>query len=264
MIKAAFFDVDGTIVSFKDHKLIPSAIEAINKLREKNIKVFVATGRALFQLDYILDNLKLDGLVTLNGCNSFIDSEEIFRAHLHKDDLYRLSEYLEKNNNPFSCNLITKNDIYINAFTKEVLDMYREFNITVPKIVNFKEYINKNYSDILQINLFVNKEKEEELMKEIFINSEATRWADSFADINCKGITKITGVLKIIEHFNIDISETIAFGDGGNDFTMIQNVGIGVAMGNANEHLKEVADYITDNVDDDGVYKALKHFNIIE
>ena len=104
MIKAAFFDVDGTIVSFKDHKLIPSAIEAINKLKEKNIKVFVATGRALFQLDYILDNLKLDGLVTLNGCNSFIDSEEIFRAHLHKDDLYRLYEYLEKNNNPFSCN----------------------------------------------------------------------------------------------------------------------------------------------------------------
>ena len=55
----------------------------------------------------------------------------------------------------------------------------------------------------------------------------------------------------------------MAFGDGGNDITMLSNVGIGVAMGNANENVKLIADYVTDTVDNDGIFKALKHFSII-
>ena len=68
---------------------------------------------------------------------------------------------------------------------------------------------------------------------------------------------------KIIEYYGINISETMAFGDGGNDITMIEHAAIGVAMGNANEGVKEVADYITDDVDNNGIYNALKHFSII-
>ena len=59
------------------------------------------------------------------------------------------------------------------------------------------------------------------------------------------------------------MEETIAFGDGGNDITMIEHAAIGVAMGNANKEVKEIADYITDDVDNNGIYNALKHFNII-
>ena len=59
------------------------------------------------------------------------------------------------------------------------------------------------------------------------------------------------------------MEDTIAFGDGGNDITMIEHAAIGVAMGNANEGVKKIADYITDDVDNDGIFNALKHFNII-
>ena len=61
----------------------------------------------------------------------------------------------------------------------------------------------------------------------------------------------------------MDTQNTIAFGDGGNDTSMIKAAGIGVAMGNALESLKEVADYTTTSVDDDGVLNALRHFNLI-
>ena len=100
-------------------------------------------------------------------------------------------------------------------------------------------------------------------MSKIFKNCESSRWHPAFTDVNTKGGGKHIGIDKIIEYYGIDLSETMAFGDGGNDITMIEHASIGVAMGNANEGVKEVADYITDDVDSDGVYKALKHFNIL-
>ena len=59
------------------------------------------------------------------------------------------------------------------------------------------------------------------------------------------------------------MNECMAFGDGGNDIAMLQHAGIGVAMGNAEDDVKQYADYITDSVDEDGIFKALKHLNII-
>ena len=67
MIKAAFFDIDGTLVSFKSHRISDLSKKAIAELRRKGIKVFVASGRALFQINDLHD-LKFDGYITVNGC----------------------------------------------------------------------------------------------------------------------------------------------------------------------------------------------------
>lgn len=69
-----------------------------------------------------------------------------------------------------------------------------------------------------------------------------------------------------MKSFAISVSDrkkTMAFGDGGNDISMLRHAAIGVAMGNANDDVKETADYITTSVDEDGIQKALKHFGII-
>ena len=101
-------------------------------------------------------------------------------------------------------------------------------------------------------------------MNNILINSSSSRWHPIFFDVNIKDIGKHIGIDKIIEHYGIKLEETIAFGDGENDISMIKHAHIGVAMGNANKEVKEIADYITDDVDNEGVYKALKHFNLID
>ena len=97
MIKAAFFDVDGTLVNFKDRKISDSSKKAIKELRENGIKVFVASGRALFQIEDLVD---FDGYITVNGCNCFVDEDnklkEIYRVSLDKDDLFSLVDYLDK------------------------------------------------------------------------------------------------------------------------------------------------------------------------
>ena len=89
------------------------------------------------------------------------------------------------------------------------------------------------------------------------------RWHPAFVDVTAKGNTKQNGIDQIIRHFGIKLEETMAFGDGGNDISMLRHAGIGVAMGNAKEEVKQAADYVTASIDDDGIAKALKHFGII-
>ena len=85
----------------------------------------------------------------------------------------------------------------------------------------------------------------------------------AIADVVPRGSSKAVGIDKIIEYYGISLHETMAFGDGGNDMAMLRHAGIGVAMGNAGDEVKEAADYVTDSVDDDGVMNALRHFDVI-
>ena len=92
---------------------------------------------------------------------------------------------------------------------------------------------------------------------------EYGRWNPDFADITPKGVTKHQGIDVFCKHFGLQLEETMAFGDGGNDIPMLRHAGIGVAMGNAVEEAKAVADYVTTDVDAEGVAQALKHFGVI-
>ena len=96
--------------------------------------------------------------------------------------------------------------------------------------------------------------------------SPTARWAAGIPPsqtLTAKGNTKQNGIDQIIRHFGIKLEEAMAFGDGGNDISMLRHAGIGVAMGNANDDVKAVADYVTTSVDENGIANALKHFHII-
>lgn len=261
MIKAIFFDIDGTLVSFNTHKISDSSKKAIKELKEKGIKVFIATGRIRMQVNN-LDSLEFDGYITANGHDCYVGDKEIYRNGISKETIISLLDYL-KNEEKFSCSIMTNDGIFINYIDDKVKKLSEGVDIEIPAVENFHEFVEENIDNILQINIFVDENKEKELMEKIFKDCESSRWHPAFADINKKGGGKAVGVDKIIEYYKIDISETMAFGDGGNDITMIEHCAVGIAMGNANDRLKKVADYITDSVDNDGIYNALKHFNII-
>ena len=92
---------------------------------------------------------------------------------------------------------------------------------------------------------------------------ESSRWYPTFADVTARGADKGEGLKTVARHFGFPIGSTMAFGDGGNDVRMLQVAGIGVAMGNANDSIKAVADYVTASVDDDGVKKALEYWHVL-
>lgn len=84
-----------------------------------------------------------------------------------------------------------------------------------------------------------------------------------FVATEAKGDTKQKGIDEMIRYFDIKLEETMSFGDGGNDISMLRHAAIGVAMGQAKEDVKAAANYVTAPIDEDGISKAMKHFGII-
>ena len=113
-----------------------------------------------------------------------------------------------------------------------------------------------------QMCVFMSPEQEERIMRE-FPECVSSRWSPLMADINMRGVTKASGMDVFLRHYGIDRSRSMAFGDGGNDVEMIRHAGVGVALGNAVDAAKRAADYVTATVDDDGVLRALQHYEVL-
>ena len=122
--------------------------------------------------------------------------------------------------------------------------------------------LNRGYTHpIYQAILYMSEEDQRKLPPMPSIR--LTSWTLGGADVIPASGGKAAGIAKVLQHYGIDKSETMAFGDGHNDVDMFSAVGIAVAMGNACREAKEAAHYITDPVDEDGIYNALKHFGIL-
>lgn len=116
--------------------------------------------------------------------------------------------------------------------------------------------------DILQLTPFFPADYEPELLARMS-QCVSGRWHPEFTDITANGADKGKGILAIARHEGFDPKHTMAFGDGGNDTSMILQAGIGIAMGNAIDELKQQADYVTSSVDDNGILNALRHFQVV-
>ena len=139
---------------------------------------------------------------------------------------------------------------------------YDQLNVGVDIPERSTDAVLREGKDVLQLTAFITAEQEAEVRKKA-TGVEYGRWHPAFADITPKGVTKHQGIDVLCRHFGIRLEETMAFGDGGNDIPMLRHAGIGVAMGNAIAEAKDAADYVTTDIDDDGVAHALKHFGVI-
>ncbi len=257
-IKAVFFDIDGTLISFKTHEIPKSTIEAIKELQAKGIKTILATGRSINSIDHI-KFLDFDGYITFNGGYCLTkDLEVLHRKPIDARDIESVLAYAKEKALSFS--FMSEREITIHDVTPEIAGMYAHLNLPVPKLVDMEKV---DTGSILQTNIFLGPEEEQEFMEKVMPNSLSSRWTPLFADVNPKGLSKKVGIDIFCKHFGVELEETMAFGDGGNDITMLKHVKVGVAMGNANPEVKEISDYVTDDVDDDGIWNALKKFQVI-
>lgn len=256
MIKAAFFDVDGTIYSHAAKSVPESTMKAIKELREKGIKTFLATGRHFIELDRLLTgNTHFDGYVTLNGQLCTDGSKNIIYGNPIRGEgaAYLLSAFHEKK---MPILIVEQGRLYVNLINEKVVKAQGEISTPLPKL---GEYTG---APIYQFICFGGKELEAELAQKL-PECKITRWSPFGVDIISKSGGKVAGIKKMLEIHDIRREEVIAFGDGENDMEMLEFAGTGVAMGNAEAEVKKTADYVTADIDDDGIWKALKHFEIL-
>lgn len=255
-IKAVFFDVDGTLLSYITGEVPQSTRNALAKLRERGIKTVVATGRHMNAFSKLpLSNIQFDGYLTLNGQLLLDEDRKVYAGTaIDSGEMEVLSRIFTAKRIPFA--LIGENDVYINYVDEAVIRTQAETNGTVPDIGSYRG------EKVYQILAFV-PEHHKKLLDDLLDECHITSWNDTGIDIIPEGGGKSVGIQKFLDRYGIDRSETMAFGDGENDINMLQFVGIGVAMGNAGQETKNAADYVTDTVDNDGIEKALQHFGLI-
>ena len=260
MIKALFFDIDGTLVSFNTHKVAQSTIDGLNIAKERGIKIFISTGRPLSFINNLEDIEHLiDGYITTNGSYNFMGKSVISMHSIPKEEVLTLVDYLNKHEYP-TILVGTDNTAVINhkpIVDRIVIDTLNitniDYSITAETVLQ---------QDILQITPFITQEQQDIIMPQI-PHCTSERWHPEFIDTVNKQASKGKALSDIVAYNDLLISETMAFGDGGNDISMLLKAGVGVAMGNANDNVKAMAKYVTSSADDDGIYKALKHFEVI-
>lgn len=252
-----FFDIDGTLVSFKSHTVPESARRAIARLREQGVKVFIATGRLMKHVA-IVNDVEVDGYITVNGGYCITSAGEvIFESAFPRATVERVIDLSEQYG--FDLNVMTHQDMYVSSMGERVKKIASMINI-MPTVADVRTIAATQ--PVVQMCPYISRELEQEIMP-LLPDCVGSRWIETFMDLNVRGVDKSLGIQQVMNYYGLTMAEAMAFGDGGNDLPMVRDAAVGVAMGNACDELKAVADYITSSVDEDGVSRALEHFGLI-
>lgn len=269
MKKIIFLDVDGTLVG-PGHIMPESAKVAIQKARTNGHIVVVCTGRTNSSIPDWLRNVGFDGIIASAGANVFWNGEEIYNSYIPKEELYIVSKILDKHN--ASTVFQGRDGRFVTEAHREAIDTFfgnigrnsdsNPFQMTV---------VDEPYNmDAIESGVYINSDADiEQIQKEIGNKVKIT--GASFGkertyngEFTLDGINKATGMKILIEHLGLTRDDIIAFGDGPNDFEMIEYAKTGVVMGNGVDELKAIADMVTTNVLDDGIYNGFKKLNLID
>ena len=257
--KAMFFDIDGTLVPFGSHGVPAEARAAIEELRRRGVKMFVATGRHMAWIDN-LDGLEFDGYVVANGslCLLADKKTEVFKRCVNPSDLKRLVEYAPQS--PLSFVVVPADgDIFLSGPCPEMEIINRDLNLPPVPVRPLQTALGK---DIVQLMAFGSEADRSDLalFSQVLEDCEPTSWHPLFCDIVPRGSDKGVGVREMCRHFGIDISETVAFGDGDNDIPMLRACGQGVAMGQATAEVKAAAGIVAPTFSEGGLAVSLQRY----
>jgi Cof subfamily protein (haloacid dehalogenase superfamily) len=254
--KVIFFDIDGTIL---DHnKEIPSSTrDAIQMLKDHGHHVAIATGRAPFMFEDLRKELDIHSYVSFNGQYVVFEDEVIFENPLKKETLENLLQFADKENHPLV--FMSEEDMMSTTGEHPFIEQSMgSLKFTHPK-ENRHYYLEKN---IYQTLLFCESAEEERYQH--YSELKLIRWHELSTDILPVNGSKAEGIKQLAKRLNIDRENIYAFGDGLNDLEMIEYVGTGVAMGNAVQSLKEIADYITKPVNEDGILYGIQQLELVK
>lgn len=279
MSKIIFLDIDGTIVDYDNH--IPnSARQAIRKARENGHLVYVCTGRSKAEMPDDIWNIGFDGMIGGNG--SYVEHKgQILQHQLIPYETAKravdwlesrgLEFYLESNNGLFASRnfreaarpTLRAYALGKGASEEQVLHMEAE------DALHGLVYGGELYRDDLNKISFILHSYQDHLdSKEAFPELKAGTWGGRgeealFGDLGVKDIHKAYAVDVILQHLGANREDTIAFGDAKVDIPMLEACQIGVAMGNGGPEILAMADLITDDVREDGLYKAFEKLGLL-
>lgn len=254
-IKGIFFDVDGTLICHDQGRISENTLKALYTLKEKGIRLFLATARHITELKELQIDFPFDGYVLLNGQLCLNAQKQILLANpIEGQDQKQLATLFTTC--AFPMVLVEKDRLYINTVTPQVIQAQTAISSKVPPVSSY------NNDPFYQCTAFIDEEQAHRLSQTLE-DCTITRWNPYGVDIISAQGGKFKGIQAMLAYYDIDVSETMSFGDGQNDMEMLQYTKVGVAMQNADPAVCQVADFVTKSAGEDGIVYALKKYKLI-
>lgn len=261
---AIFFDIDGTIVPEGTAEIPETTREAIRLAQKNGHYTFINTGRTYPAVDSFVKELNFDGYICGCGTNIYFQGEELMSKQLGNKLSAEIARDLEKYH--IDGILEGVHNIYYRKkpFHPDVLGIQkgRKERGLVLKEDRFWDDADICYD---KMALWLTEDSDfNKFRRKYETQFEMIQRADDFFELVPKGYSKASGMEYIEKHLGIAHEHTIAIGDSTNDLPMLSYAAISIAMGNSNPAIFNQVSYITADIYEDGIYKALEHYNIIK
>lgn len=262
-----FMDLDGTLIDFNVAKITEKTAYALQEARKEGHKVFLNTGRPVFRLEQI-DLTLFDGYICYSGGYVYTDKKVLYQNFL---DSVLLEKII------CACGRLEIDMSFMGERKSYYSGRAYEYFLKIPEGREkgkaatglSTDFCGYKTDQIYKVGLYCkNVDAAESLKKELgnlctIVYSSATpdNKIQRF-ELTRNGINKWTGIEKILSYYQASQEDTVGIGDNWNDLEMIQNCSTGIVMGNAPDQLKELADYVTESSENEGIYHAMQWLNI--
>lgn len=267
--KLIAFDMDGTLLN-SQKKITDKTCEAIQKAIDAGIIVILNTGRCVAELEEYMDVLKNI---------QYINSTSGALVYDRKSDKDIYSSALDVDTVKAILDIVSSKDVMIDFLTRESIvqrdkiekmeqyrmEVYRDMfeRVTVKWEDICGQYLEKPFP-VAKLNIYHTSEEARnytrQRIKELQLGVEMVNAETTSLEISAKGIDKGIGLEKLCQYLNISLSQTIVVGDADNDIGAMKKAGLAVAMGNANERIKELADVMVADNDHDGCREVIEKY----
>lgn len=256
-IKIVFFDIDGTLIDMKKKCISEKTLETLRRLKEKGIRICVATGRSPMQVPRF-PGVEFDAFLTYNGSYCFDRHQDIFSNPLRREDVRTLIKNAAGLGRPVS--VATKSRLAANGADQDLTEYYGFGGLDLEIADDFDAVAEQE--EIYQLMLGCRKEDYTAILEGTRA-AKIAAWWDRAVDIIPSNGGKGIAIDGMLDFYHLSKEEAMAFGDGNNDIEMLQAVGHGIAMQNASEELKAAADEVCGDVAEDGIYFYCKEHGLI-
>lgn len=272
--KHIFLDIDGTLVGY-DSKIPASALKALQLAQANGHKIIIASGRSYGMIySDLLNTVKFDGIIASGGACVIVDGKVIYESFIEGDDLAFIIDYFRKNGINYL--LMTKDELYAepvfnnhiipgmiaNGYNKDVVKQAYGWNTEVEDVRVVKGGEKLAYFTSPYLPDKIAKDLDGRFYVVDFSIGKVSE-GSYFGEMNNAGVTKASGIDEYLAYVGASIEDTIAIGDSANDLEMLEHAQVAIAMGNGTEAAKAVADFVTTDVDKDGIYNAFKKYGLI-
>lgn len=258
-IKAIAFDMDGTLLT-DDKQISPRTGRCFKALEKQGIALVLSTGRSFGALEPYKKDLNLNyPVICYNGARILGNSGNLIKDHQLQDDIARyIIDFAREED--LHIQIYRNGKLYFEKRTPEG-DFYENHVNVKGTVVNFDDFDPPGITKIMYLGDHDYLDGLGKLIKKHFEKRLSVMFSNPmFLEFMAGGVSKGSALFEVADHLGIGIDSIMAFGDGQNDISMIKTAGIGIAMSNATNEVKAVADSITLSNNDDGVAVFLEDF----